>query len=298
MREAIRDLRRLLAGEEVAFGPTSTRLRNRSAPPTPVYLLAAGPRMIELAGEVADGAFLMVGLHPAGVGAARRHLEAGAQRAGRSLDGFPVTYVVTLGLGPDDEIGARWVRAGSRRASPSSPTPAPPITVGCAPPASRPRAIRQASPNTAPSRLPMRLDCSALPNAAPSDCCARGTRPESRMFPVSRARPGRRLHHAGGGAAGFRACHAAKARKLGARQHPQPTASAGISLPALPGMGMAVVLIRSKSSSRQAATIFLAWLSWSVVSFGSIAALTWELLYSGFRAPKAKPEIADRTRSS
>src|ERR1700686_1583991 len=30
MREAIRDLRRLLAGEEVEFGPTSTRLRNRS----------------------------------------------------------------------------------------------------------------------------------------------------------------------------------------------------------------------------------------------------------------------------
>src|SRR6476661_5098621 len=28
MREAIHDLRRLLAGEEVAFGPTSTRLRN------------------------------------------------------------------------------------------------------------------------------------------------------------------------------------------------------------------------------------------------------------------------------
>jgi len=43
MREAIRDLRRLLAGEDLEFGPTSTRLRNRSAPPTPVYLLAAGP---------------------------------------------------------------------------------------------------------------------------------------------------------------------------------------------------------------------------------------------------------------
>ena len=50
MREAIGDLRRLLAGEEVGFGPTSTRLRNRSETPTPVYLLAAGPRMIELAG--------------------------------------------------------------------------------------------------------------------------------------------------------------------------------------------------------------------------------------------------------
>ncbi|MEA2845204.1 MAG: 5,10-methylenetetrahydromethanopterin reductase [Rhodospirillaceae bacterium] len=111
MREAIRDLRRLLVGEEVAFGAGSTRLRNRSVPPTPVYLLAAGPRMIELAGEVADGAFLMVGLHPAGVRAARRHLEAGAARVGRSLAGFPVTYVVTLGLGADDEVGARWARS-------------------------------------------------------------------------------------------------------------------------------------------------------------------------------------------
>jgi 5,10-methylenetetrahydromethanopterin reductase len=111
MREAIRDLRSLLAGEPVAFGTTSTRLRNRSPTATPVYLLAAGPRMIELAGEMADGAFLMVGLHPAGIRAALRHLEAGAARAGRSVAGFPVVFVVTLGLGSDAEAGTRWVRS-------------------------------------------------------------------------------------------------------------------------------------------------------------------------------------------
>ncbi len=111
MREAIRDLRALLGGEEVAFGATSTRLRNRSATPTPVYLLAAGPRMIELAGEMADGVLLFVGLHPAAIRAALRHLEIGANRAGRSLAGFPVTFVVTIGLGPDAEVGARWVRS-------------------------------------------------------------------------------------------------------------------------------------------------------------------------------------------
>jgi 5,10-methylenetetrahydromethanopterin reductase len=111
MRDAITDLRRLLAGDEVGFGPIAMRLRNRSASPTPVYLLAAGPRMIELAGEVADGAFLFVGLHPAAILAARRHLEMGARRAGRSLIGFPVVYVVTLGLGPDAEAGSRWVRS-------------------------------------------------------------------------------------------------------------------------------------------------------------------------------------------
>src|ERR671936_1795711 len=111
MREAIRDIRKLLAGESVAFGETSTRLRNRSATPPPVYLLAAGPRMTELAGEVADGAFLMVGLHPAAIRAARRRLEAGARRAGRILEGFPVVFVVTLGLGFEAALGARWVRS-------------------------------------------------------------------------------------------------------------------------------------------------------------------------------------------
>jgi 5,10-methylenetetrahydromethanopterin reductase len=111
MRNAILDLRRLLAGEAVMFDRASTRLRNRSATPTPVYLLAAGPRMIELAGEVADGAFLMVGLDPAAVRAARGHLEVGARRAGRSLAGFPVVFVTTLGLGADADVGTRWVRS-------------------------------------------------------------------------------------------------------------------------------------------------------------------------------------------
>ena len=111
MREAIVELRQLLAGEPVDFGSTSTRLRNRGAVPTQVYLLAAGPRMIELAGEVADGAFLMVGLHPAAVRAARARLEAGAARAGRSLANFPVVFVTTLGLGSDAQVGARWVRS-------------------------------------------------------------------------------------------------------------------------------------------------------------------------------------------
>jgi 5,10-methylenetetrahydromethanopterin reductase len=111
MRQAVHDLRRLLRGEEVAFGATATRLRNRGAVPPPVHLLAAGPRMIELAGEVADGAFLMVGLHPAAVRAARRHLEEGARRAGRTLEGFPVTFVVTIGLGPDAGTGERWIRS-------------------------------------------------------------------------------------------------------------------------------------------------------------------------------------------
>ena len=110
MREAVVGMRRLLAGESVAFGDPPSRVRNLGPTALPVHLLAAGPRMVELAGEVADGAFLMVGLDRNAVAAARRHLEAGAHRAGRSLDGFPVTFVVTIGLDGTGGVTPRWPR--------------------------------------------------------------------------------------------------------------------------------------------------------------------------------------------
>lgn len=110
LREAVITVRRLLAGETVTLGAAQTRLRNTSTPPTPVYLLAAGPRMVELAGEVADGALVMVGLHRDAIAAARRHLEAGARRAGRDLRGFPVVFVVTIALEDDPAVARRWPR--------------------------------------------------------------------------------------------------------------------------------------------------------------------------------------------
>jgi 5,10-methylenetetrahydromethanopterin reductase len=110
MREAIVQIRGLLAGERETFGPTETRLRNVEARRTPVFLLAAGPRMIELAGEVADGALLFVGLHRDAVALARRHLEAGAHRAGRSLADVPIIFIVTLGFAQTVRDASDWVR--------------------------------------------------------------------------------------------------------------------------------------------------------------------------------------------
>ena len=108
MREAVLALRRLLAGEPAEFEGQTSRLLNTSDPPPPVYLLAAGPRMVELAGEVADGAVLMVGLHPQAVRAARQHLEDGARRSGRSLARFRVIFIVTMGLADRVEDARRW----------------------------------------------------------------------------------------------------------------------------------------------------------------------------------------------
>jgi 5,10-methylenetetrahydromethanopterin reductase len=108
MREAVLAIRRLLAGEPGEFEGRTSRLLNTSAPPPLVYLLAAGPRMVELAGEVADGALLMVGIDPQAIRAARRYLEEGARRVGRSLAGFRTIFIVTMGLADRLEDARRW----------------------------------------------------------------------------------------------------------------------------------------------------------------------------------------------
>ena len=84
MRESVLTLRRLLAGEEVSFNGASSRMRHGDAAVPPIYISAAGPRAIELAGEVADGVVLQIGLHPNAVELARHHLAEGARRAGRN----------------------------------------------------------------------------------------------------------------------------------------------------------------------------------------------------------------------
>ena len=108
MRRAILAIRRLLRGEEVEFNGVTTRLRNVTDPPTPVFMTAAGPRMVELAGEVADGALLLVGLHPKAVVAARRRLEIGAERVGRSLDGFQAIFTAPTTVSDDGPAARRF----------------------------------------------------------------------------------------------------------------------------------------------------------------------------------------------
>ena len=79
LRRAVRQIKALLGGEAVAFNGTPTRLRYPAGVRVPVLLLASGPRLIELAGEVADGVMMLVGLNQASVAAARAHLAAVAR---------------------------------------------------------------------------------------------------------------------------------------------------------------------------------------------------------------------------
>ena len=118
MRQAVLAMRRLLRGETVVFNGAETKLRNISDPPTPIFMTAAGPRMVELAGEVADGALMLVGLHPESVAAARRRLQVGADRGNRGLDDFHTIYITPTTIDDDGVRARRWPQLWFRSGQP------------------------------------------------------------------------------------------------------------------------------------------------------------------------------------
>src|SRR5438034_3304196 len=99
MREAVQIIRMAASGERVNFDGKFYRLKNfrlaiPAASPAPrIYLAALGPRMCELAGEVADGV-LLNWLPPSAMAASVANVEAGAKRAGRSLSDVDVAVYV------------------------------------------------------------------------------------------------------------------------------------------------------------------------------------------------------------
>jgi probable F420-dependent oxidoreductase len=111
IREAVQIMRLVAAGERVNFEGTFYRLKNfrlTTPPPSPpprIVLAALGPEMLELAGEIADGVVLNW-IPPEAVAASLRHLQAGARRAGRTLEDFEVACFIRTCV-TDDSAAAR-----------------------------------------------------------------------------------------------------------------------------------------------------------------------------------------------
>ena len=88
LRASIAAIRALWSGahvdiEDPAFALHDAHLRIPAREDIPVYISASGPRTLELAGEVADGVILLVGLFPEALAWALEHIDRGAAKAGR-----------------------------------------------------------------------------------------------------------------------------------------------------------------------------------------------------------------------
>jgi probable F420-dependent oxidoreductase len=114
VRETALVLRRMLAGEKVEFaGETLStrgfRLNPAPAQPVPIHIAALRPKMLELAGEVADGVILH--LCPKEVlPRMLEHVEAGAKRAGRSLADIEVLCRLNVYVTSDLAAGRDFFR--------------------------------------------------------------------------------------------------------------------------------------------------------------------------------------------
>jgi len=110
MREVVTAVRSLLKRERVTFHGEFVHLSDveldvvhgRKEPRNvPIYIGATGMKMMELTGEIADGALLNYLVSPHYNAEALTHLETGAKRAGRSVDDLDRPQLVVCSLDKD-----------------------------------------------------------------------------------------------------------------------------------------------------------------------------------------------------
>ncbi len=110
MRETVEAVRRLIAMERVTYHGEFVHLTDveidivhgrREPRNIPIYIGATGPKMLELAGEIADGVLLNYLVSPAYNAQAMERLEAGARRAGRRLEDIDRPQLVVCSLDTD-----------------------------------------------------------------------------------------------------------------------------------------------------------------------------------------------------
>jgi 5,10-methylenetetrahydromethanopterin reductase len=110
MRETVEVVRRLLAMEKVTFKGEFVQVEDieidivhgdRSPKNVPIYIGATGMKMMELAGEIADGVLLNYLVSPAYNREAMDHLRAGAVRANRSVEQIDRPQLVVCSLDTD-----------------------------------------------------------------------------------------------------------------------------------------------------------------------------------------------------
>ena len=97
LEDSITTLGRLTSGETVEREGRTWRV-HRATRRVPIYLAAEGPRTLELAGRVADGVSVGLGLPPVVIRLSLAAIERGARAAGRTLADVDVWWFAKTGL--------------------------------------------------------------------------------------------------------------------------------------------------------------------------------------------------------
>jgi 5,10-methylenetetrahydromethanopterin reductase len=105
-------LRRLLGRESIRLdNGTDARLAwLERAPSIPLYLAGSGPRMLDAAGRLGDGAIMYAGVAPWLVEAALGCVKAGARSAGRAPEELDVAIWAPTSIAPDRALARDHVR--------------------------------------------------------------------------------------------------------------------------------------------------------------------------------------------
>jgi 5,10-methylenetetrahydromethanopterin reductase len=108
LEAAVAGIRRLWRGEEVdladgGFTMSGAHLRFPARADIPIYLSASGPKTLEAAGRIGEGAILLVGLFPEALEWAITQVTRGAEKAGRAR---PHVAVFAYGAISEDEQAA------------------------------------------------------------------------------------------------------------------------------------------------------------------------------------------------
>jgi 5,10-methylenetetrahydromethanopterin reductase len=112
----IRRLRKLLNGEAVGYEGGDVTLSFKPNPVPPIYLSASQPRMLQLAGAVADGVIIMGPSDPDTVRMQMNHVDEGARRAGRDPSEVIRDLWVTMAVGGAEAVNdvKSWASAQAR----------------------------------------------------------------------------------------------------------------------------------------------------------------------------------------
>lgn len=111
LRTYIEDTRTLLEGGTLnGPGGKEYRLIEKPNSEVPIYVSATGPRMLQFGGEIGDGVIFVGGIDDAALAYARDNIDAGAMRAGRSVDELDLAVGCFCHIGDDPEYGKLLMR--------------------------------------------------------------------------------------------------------------------------------------------------------------------------------------------